>query len=451
MKYITKDKEFYLRLLQLTIPMTLASLIGFGGGLADTLMMGMLSEVHLSAVAQGNQLGFIFMLFSGGVSGAGSVMIAQYWGKGNVSAIHKILTIMYRLLIIGGILFTVIALVFSKQIMMIFATDPNVIREGAYFIRIVCFSFLISGISGGSIVALRCVGVVKIALYVSFISLLVKVLLNWILIFGNLGFPRMEIEGAAIATLLTRIIEFVMVISYLLVFDKKIMYKVRYLFKNKLDMVRDYINYGGPIFLNDFTWGIGAAILAIIIGRMGTEFTAANSIAMTLGNFTSLMAFTMAFAASTIIGNTVGSGNYEKAQVYGYTLTIISLIMGVLSSGLMIILKNPTLGLYNVSDLTMYYANQFIIIHSVNVFFQCMAMMTLVGLLRSGGDTKFVFMIDVLFMFLLAIPLSFLGGVFWGWSAALVFFTLRFDEILKVIFGLYRIKTGKYIKDVTRS
>ena len=450
MKY-TKKKEFYRQLVLLTMPISLTSLIAFGAGLADTLMMGALSEMHLSAVALANQPGFVFTLFISGLSGGASVMVAQYWGKGDVTSIHRILTTMYRALILGGLLFTLTALFFSVQLMGIFTADLRVIEEGARFLRIICFSFLAIGISGASLVILRSVGAVRIALYVSVISLSAKAFLNWVFIFGNLGALKMEIEGAAIASVVSRLIEFILVAAYILKIDKKIQFRLKYLFLPKVELLREYVRHGGPVFINEFVWGIGAAMLAVIIGRMGMEFTAANSITVTLGHFVTIVNFSIAGAASVIIGNTVGSGQYDKARAYGNMLTIISIGTGLVSFGLMQILKYPMLNLYNVSELTLRYSRQFIDIFSVIVIVQSIVCMIIVGMQRGGGDTRFAMVIDVIFMWTLSIPLGFLGGLRWGWAAPLVFFVLKGDEILKMAFCLYRIKSGKWIIDVTAS
>jgi putative MATE family efflux protein len=449
LKHITRDTQFYRRLWQLTVPISLTSLIGFGATLADTLMLGTLSEVHLSAAALGNQPGFVFMLFIIGMSGGASVLIAQYWGGGDVKSIQKIMALMYRMLIAGGIMFACATLLFSDRIMGIFTTDARVIREGSLFLRIIGFAFPMIGISIGSLAVLRSVGAVKIALFASVLSLSTKGLLNWLLIFGNLGAPRLEIEGAAIATVASRLVEFTIVCIYLLRVDVNVRFRLRYLFMSKLGMLKDYLRYGGPVFINEFIWGLGAAVLAVIIGRMGTEFTAANSITMTLAQFVTIVSFSMAFAASTIIGNTVGAGEYDKARVYGNTLTIISIATGLISFGLMQILKTPMLSLYNISETALIYSRLFIDVCSFLVIFQSAIMMMMIGVQRSGGDTKFVMVIDVIFMWTLSIPLGFLGGLQWGWSVPLVFFILRCDEFIKFFICLFRMKSGKWIKDVT--
>jgi putative MATE family efflux protein len=297
---------------------------------------------------------------------------------------------------------------------------------------------------------LRSVGDVKIALFTSVLTMSTKVLLNWILIFGNLGAQRLEIEGAAIATVVSRLVEVIIVVIYLLKVNTKIKFKLKTLLLPKLGMLKDYVRHGGPVFINEFIWGIGIAIVTVIVGRMGTEFTAANSIASLLNQFVTIVGVSMALAATTIIGNTVGAGEYDKARIYGTTLTIISFAVGFAAFGMVHALKIPMLSLYNISEQTLLYARQFIDINAIMAIFICTIMMMLIGVQRSGGDTKFVLIVDVIFLWTLAIPLGFLGGLQWGWAVPLVFFVLRCDEVLKFFCCLYRMKGGKWIKDVTR-
>ena len=317
--------------------------------------------------------------------------------------------------------------------------------------RISGLGFVIGGVSGASLVALRCVGVVKIAIIAAVVSLTVKISLNWILIFGNLGAPAMEIEGAATASVVSRIVEFTIVSVYVFKIDNKIKFRLRYFLISNAVLLRDCARHGGPVFINELLWGLGAATIAIIIGQMGTEFTAANSITVSLGHFVSIVGFSMGFAAAALIGNTVGAGEYDKARIYGSTITIISIIIGVVSCLLMLVLKYPVLSLYNVSEQTLAYAGYFINIHAVIVIFQCIVMAVLVGLQRGGGDTRFAMVVDVIFMWAISIPVSFVGGLKLGWAAPLVYFILRGDEILKTIVSLLRIRSGKWIKNITQT
>lgn len=451
MKYITKDKLFYQQLINIALPIALTMFINLGVSTADTVMLGTLSEIHLSAVALANQLGFIFTLLIIGIGGGASVMVSQYWGKREIKTIHNILAIMYRILLVSSVCFTMLAFFFNRQIMGIFTTDPQVIGEGARFLRIVGFSYLTVGLSYPTLVMLRSVGTVKIALVTYGISLTIKVFLNWIFIFGNLGAPRMEIEGAAMATVISRLIEVGIVCLFVFKLEKKIKFRLRHLFLRKLGLLRDFIKYAGPVVINEVTWGIGYAIVILIIGRMSTEFIAAYSISHLLSQLVTITNFGIAGASAVIIGNTVGAGEYEKAKIYGTTFVFISLVHGVISFGLMQVFKYPMLSLYNISDLAVQYSIQLINIYSVIIIFQCVSIMTLVGVLRGGGDTRYVMIVEAAFMWLFSVPFGFVTGLHLGLAVPIVYVIIRGDDILKAVISTFRIMSGRWITDVTKS
>lgn len=449
MQYITKDRKFYRQLLTIAVPVALQNLIIFGVSMADTVMLGMLSEVHLSAASLANQLGFIYALFTFGIAGGSNVMIAQYWGKGDTKSIHKVVTVMYRALLVGGAIFTLLAMVLNRQVMSIFTTDPIVIEEGAKFLRIIGLSYIVMGFSSTTVMTLRSVGEVKVALVVYISSLAANVLFNWMFIFGNLGAPRMEIEGAAIATCISRVVEFAIVLFFMLFKEKKIQYKFRYIFMRRLNIIREYIRNAGPVVVNELLWGTGSAMIAVIIGRMGTDFTAANSICGVLSQLVTITIFGAANAAAVIVGNTIGAGEYEKAKTYGNTLILISVCLGLFSCGVVHLLKWPMLSLYNVSDIVLLYASQIINVYSVIVVFQAVSAMSIVGVLRGGGDTRFALLMDLIFMWCISIPLGFLSGLGIGWAVPVVYIIIKSDEVFKVIFAFIRIIRGKWVNDVT--
>ncbi|MCL2057125.1 MAG: MATE family efflux transporter [Oscillospiraceae bacterium] len=451
MKYITSDRAFYRQLLTIAVPIGLTMLVSFGMSISDTVMLGSLSEVHLSAAALANQLGFIFMLFTFGVGGGSNVMIAQYWGKRDVDSIHRVMAIMYRALLIGGLIFTCVALLLSRQVMAVFTTDPRVIAEGARFLRIIAFSYFMMGISSTTLVMLRSVGAVRIALVVYISSLSMKIFLNWVLVFGNLGAPVLEIEGAAIATVAARLVELVIICVYMLKLEQKVRFKLKYLFLRKVGLMRDFAKNAGPVIINELVWGMGSATLAMIMGRISTEFVAANSILGAFSQLVTILNLGATNAAAAIIGNTIGAGEYAKARVYGTTFLCISLSLGVLSCVLMQLFKLPMLSLYNISDTALLYAGQIINVYSVLVIFQSATAMSLVGILRGGGDTRYALVLDVAFLWLVCIPLGFLTGLYLGWPVPLVFLVIRCDEFFKAIVAFFRIISGKWIHDVTRT
>ncbi|TPE20670.1 MATE family efflux transporter [Clostridium perfringens] len=447
---ITRDKRFYRLLFSIALPIAVQNLITFMVSMVDTLMVGALGEIQLSAVSIANNLFFVLTILMFGLAGGSNIMISQYWGKGNVKTIHKILAIMYRVcLLITGI-FIFIALFLPKYFMGIFTTDKAVIYFGASYLRIVCIGYLFYSITNCTIMMLRSVKTVSISIIVYTASLVVNSILNWILIFGNLGAPELGIRGAAIATVCARITEFSIVLVFMFIYERKIGLKIEHLLKLDKEILKDYVGLCTPVLCNELLWAIGASMISVIVGRMGTEVVAANSINGVAHQFVTVFIFGMSNATAVIIGNTIGEGKKEKAKEYAYSIGIFSVVMGCIS-GLMILLIKPfVVNFYNVSYSTKLIAMEIMTVTSGIIVFQSLASNFMMGVLRGGVDAKFVLINDLIFMWLVAIPGGFFVAFVLELPVALVFLVIKCDEILKSLTSVYRVISGKWINDVTK-
>lgn len=447
---ITRDKRFYRLLFSIALPIAVQNLITFMVSMVDTLMVGALGEIQLSAVSIANNLFFVLTILMFGLAGGSNIMISQYWGKGNVKTIHKILAIMYRVcLLITGI-FIFIALFLPKYFMGIFTTDKAVIDFGASYLRIVCIGYLFYSITNCTIMMLRSVKTVSISIIVYTASLVVNSILNWIFIFGNLGAPELGIRGAAIATVCARITEFSIVLVFMFIYERKIGLKIEHLLKLDKEILKDYVGLCTPVLCNELLWAIGASMISVIVGRMGTEVVAANSINGVAHQFVTVFIFGMSNATAVIIGNTIGEGKKEKAKEYSYSIGIFSVVMGCIS-GLMILLIKPfVVNFYNVSYSTKLIAMEIMTVTSGIIVFQSLASNFMMGVLRGGGDAKFVLINDLIFMWLVAIPGGFFVAFVLELPVALVFLVIKCDEILKSLTSVYRVISGKWINDVTK-
>lgn len=447
---ITRDKRFYRLLFSIALPIAVQNLITFMVSMVDTLMVGALGGIQLSAVSIANNLFFVLTILMFGLAGGSNIMISQYWGKGNVKTIHKILAIMYRVcLLITGI-FIFIALFLPKYFMGIFTTDKAVIDFGASYLRIVCIGYLFYSITNCTIMMLRSVKTVSISIIVYTASLVVNSILNWIFIFGNLGAPELGIRGAAIATVCARITEFSIVLVFMFIYERKIGLKIEHLLKLDKEILKDYVGLCTPVLCNELLWAIGASMISVIVGRMGTEVVAANSINGVAHQFVTVFIFGMSNATAVIIGNTIGEGKKEKAKEYAYSIGIFSVVMGCIS-GLMILLIKPfVVNFYNVSYSTKLIAMEIMTVTSGIIVFQSLASNFMMGVLRGGGDAKFVLINDLIFMWLVAIPGGFFVAFVLELPVALVFLVIKCDEILKSLTSVYRVISGKWVNDVTK-
>lgn len=446
----TSDRSFYKSILSISLPIATQNLITFAISVSDTMMLGRLGEVSLSASAIGNNVFFILAVVIFGVGSASSVMGAQYYGKKDIDSIHKVMSIMYRICIILAIIFTIISFTFSKQLISIFTNDKLVIVEGAKYLRIISLGYILYAITSCTITILRSVKTIKISLIVYSFGLVFNIFLNWLLIFGNLGAPKLGVSGAAIATMASRVAEILVILVFMAKFDNKIKFKLSYLKSIDKLIRKDFIKICTPIILNEMFWSIGASMICIIVARMGTTVVAANSINNIVNQFATLFMYGLASASSVIIGNTIGEGNKEKVKEYANTIALLSVFMGVFAALIIYLLRPIAINFYNVADITKDIAREIMVATAIVSLFRSLAANVLTGVLRGGGDNKFVFIVEMICLWGVAIPLGFVSAFVLKLPIVAVFLIIRSDEILKSIIGLIRLSTGKWINDITR-
>lgn len=447
---LTKDSSFYKSIFSISLPIATQNLITFAISMVDTIMLGRLGEISLSASAIGNNIFFILAVIIFGVGSASSVMGAQYFGKKDIKSIHKVMAIMYRICLLLAIFFTFISFFFSKQLIYIFTDDKLVIAEGAKYLKIISLGYILYAITSCTITILRSVKTIKISLVVYSVALVINIFLNWVLIFGNLGFPALGVSGAAIATVLSRCSEILVILIFMSKFESKIKFKFKHLKLLDKLMFKDFIKVSTPIILNEFFWSIGSSMICIIVARMGTNVVAANSINNVVNQFATLFIHGLSSASSVIIGNTVGEGNKKKVMEYANTICLLSVFMGILAGLTIYFLRPIAVNLYNISDDTKAIACEIMIATSIVSIFRALSANILMGILRGGGDNRFVFWLEMSFLWFIAIPLGFIAAFILKLPIVLVFLIIRIDEILKSFIGIFRVIRGKWIHDVTR-
>ena len=449
MKLFVKDREFYKALTAIAVPIALQNLITVSVSMMDTLMIGQLGEVQLSATSIANQLWFILMVLGFGVAGGANVLIAQYWGKGDTPIIRRVMSMTYKIGLVTSVLFVFIALLLPEQFMRIFTTEEAVIAYGVQYLKILGWSYPLYAMGNLTIIMLRSIGDVNISVVVYLTSLVVNTSLNYVLIFGKFGAPRLEVRGGAIATLIARCFEFGIATGYILLKEKRIKFSLRDLLPNNRDLYKKFASISMPVVGNELMWGVGTSIVAVVIGRMGTSFVAANSIYNVLNQFVSVAIFGVGNAALTIVGNTIGAGDYERAKQRSVTFMALSFLFGILSAGATLLLGPVVVGFYNLSAETIAIASGITKVGALIVFFQSFAVISMVGVLRAGGDARFVLVCESLFLWGVAVPLGFLTGLWLHWPAVVVFLFLKCDEILKSVVSFFRIISFKWLRDVT--
>ncbi len=445
-----RNKDFYKLLFSITLPIAAQNFITFTVSMADSLMLGRLGETAISAANLANQFFFILMIVTFGVTAAAMVFASQYWGKDDIYSLKRIITIMLRIAFVISTAAGIMALTMPEFVMSWYSNDAEVIREGAGYLRIVGWIYPVYSVTNAMVCIYRCAHVVKISIVVYLTSLIVNVFFNWIFIFGNLGSPAMGVNGAALATAIARMAEFIIMIIYLTFFEKKIHYTVADFFVPVKNYIRDFVKTGAPVIINEAIWSIGSSTLSMIIGHISTEFVSANSIANIIWQCVWVMISGMGNATAVIIGNAIGMGE-DKAYVnkMAQTVIVVSGIMGVIAAGIILLLRESVISLYEVEQSTKDLAMDLIVSYALILVLQSMSVQYVVGIFRGGGDTKFSMLIDTVFLWIFAIPLGAYVGLVLKWAPPLVYLVLRCDEVFKCFAGLIHMKKGKWIRDVT--
>jgi len=446
----TKDRSFYKRLFLLALPIALQNLVTFCVNLADTVMVGSLGDAAVSGMYMGNQIHTLLQVFSGGIEGAVLILAAQYWGKHDTLSIRKIAAIGIKLTLTVGLLLTLVCALFPTRIIGLFTKDAATIESGAAYLGIVCFSYLFFCLTQSLIAAMRSVEAPRIGLWVSLCSLAVNVGLNYVLIFGKLGFPALGIRGAAIATLIARILESVIISVYVLRFDKRLGFRFSDLPGTDKVLLRDFVKYGAPIIAGELVWAVNMLTSSAIMGRQTVQgAVTAMSIANTINSLAYVVMTGMSGAVGIITGKTVGAGLKEKMREYAKTVQLLFLILGVLTGLSVYLLKDPFISLYAVSDAAVAEASKYITVLSVTLIGSSYQFACLFGLVKSGGDISFVFKNDCIFVFLLVLPSAIIATILQA-PAWVVFACLKCDQIFKCFVAVVKINRFNWMKNLTR-
>ena len=447
---LTRDKAFYRSLLLLALPIALQNLVTFSVNLADSVMVGSLGDTAVAGMYMGNQIQTLLQVFSGGIEGAILILAAQYWGKRDAASIRRIVAIGVRFSVIVGAVLTVLCAVWPAQIIGLFTQDAGTISTGAAYLRIVCFSYLFFCITQSLIAAMRSVEVARIGLTVSLCSLVVNVTLNYVLIYGKLGFPAMGVEGAALATVIARIVETAVIAVYAFRKDKKLQLKLSDLRVLDKLLLRDFVKYGMPIIAGQLVWAVNMLANSAIMGRQPAAGTVtAVSIANTLNNLAYVVMNGMSGAVGIITGKTIGAGQESKMREYAKTVQILFLALGLLTGLCVYLLRDPFISLYAVSAAAVAESQAYINVLSVTLIGTCYQAACLFGLVKSGGDISFVFKNDFIFVFLVVLPSAVIATALHA-PAWVVFACLKCDQILKCFVAVVKINRFNWMKNLTR-
>ncbi len=447
-KLYVKDKSFYKRVASIAIPIALQGLITNGVNVMDTIMVGMLGETQLSAVSLANQFITIFHIFCMGIGMGASVLVARYYGMKDTPSLKTTVSIMLRLCLAMAMLFCVATLFLPEQIMKIYTVEDAIIKSGVRYLEYSVVTYFLLGLSLTCTIVLRNVGQVRLPLYTSIAAFFINVGANYMFIFGKCGMPKMEVAGAAIGTLIARIFEFAMICGYLLFKDKEIAFRIKDLFKPVGNLWREYIRISIPVLISDGILALGNNSVAMVIGRLGESFVAANAVTAVTQQLSSVMIQGFSQAGAIVTGYTLGEGNKKKAHKQGYAFLGIGIVFGLLAAGIIMLISNPMIQAYNLSAQTKDIAEELMVSISIIVVFQATNSIMTKGVLRGGGDTKVLMIADNVFLWVASIPLGVLAGLVLHMPAFWIYFFLKIDQVLKAVWCVIRLSSGKWIKKI---
>lgn len=454
-KLIVSDRIFYRKVLFLATPIAMQSLITIGVNMLDNLMVGSLGEVKLSAVSLANQFISIYHILCMGIGMGASVLVSRYWGmKGEnpedaMLALKKTISIMIRLAVGLAFVFATATFFFPEHIMYLFTSESAVIPMGVHYFKYSVVTYFFLGLSLTCTIVLRSVGQVKIPLLVSMGAFVINLGANYALIYGKMGLPRLEVAGAALGTLIARIFEAGVICGYLFFKDQQIGFRLKHLCMRTKDLLGEYIRISIPVLISDGILALGNAVVAMVIGRLGVAFVAANSITSVTQQMSTVMIQGVCQAGAIITGQTLGEGKKEKAMQQGYGFLGLGIGLGALSALFVISVSGLIILSYRVSDETMNIAYQLMNAISLILVFQSTNSIMTKGVLRGGGDTKMLMFADNIFLWVLSIPLGMLAGFVFHLPAFAIYICLKFDQIAKAFWCVFRLQSGKWIKRIS--
>ena len=449
---MVRDKNFYKTILRLSLPAAFQSLLSLLVLMADNIMVSRYHASALAAVSQANSVGTFISAALTGLGSGGVVLIAQYWGKRDRESVKRVFAVVTTVCVSVGMVSLFILQCFPRAVLsLVLDKNEAALTEIALnYLRIVSFSYLPYALTCALIASLRGVEIVRVTLYATALSLLSNVALNYLLIFGSLGFPEMGVRGAALATVIARVIELAVVWFYCFRRQRAVDIKPRDLFIYQKWAFRDYLKFGAPVGLTDAQWALVGMLKMSIIGHLGETMMSAVNISDTMMNLGTMFTFALAGGACVVVGKAVGEGDMKKVREYSKTIQIMFALCGVVMAGVVILLRRPFISLYAATEAVSSLAMVTILLGGVTLLGTTYHASCFVGINRGAGDNKFVMAVDMICGWLVVLPLTYLAAFVFGAPLPVVYLCTRIDQCYKWIIAFFRLRGNKWIKRVTR-
>lgn len=443
-------KDFFKIVFGLAFPIALQNLINTAVTTADVVMLGKVGETALSSGSLAGQVQFVMSLMIFGMTSGASVLTAQYWGKKEIQTIEKVFSMTLCLALSAGVLFFIASEFFPEQIMHIFSSETDVIEGGASYLRIVAFSYPMSAFCTGYLYLMRSIERAKIGTAVFACSLAANVLMNAVFIFGLLGMPALGVRGAALATLLSRCLEFALVVFYMWKINRQVRIRRTYFFRWDGLLLRDFLVLSIPVVLNETLWGAGMSANAAILGQLGSPAAAANSVVRVIRELVMVMSVGLSAATSVLVGKAIGEKRLTMAETYARRMVILSIGVTCCASLAMFSLRHVIAGALTLGPEAKDYLLFMLVVLAVYSLCQSVSCPVIVGVLRAGGDTRFGLILEGCALWVGSILMGWIGAFVLHLPVKGVFVLLMLDEFIKLPFAAWRYRSKVWLRDVTR-
>ncbi len=450
--FFTKDKAFYKALFSMLAIVALQNLVAYSVNMTDNIMLGSYSQNALSGASTVNQIFFVVQQFALSLGNSLVALSSQYWGQKRIEPIRTITAITLKVGAAIGIIFIAICLIIPDGILRIFTTDNAIIAEGKDYLYIVVWTFLLFLLTNIFMAALRAVGTVKISFYISVVSLIVNIIINYILIFGKLGFEAMGVRGAAIGTLVSRIIELVIIIIYIAKCDQKLHLFSKGWLKHDSQLFNDFVKIAIPTVGASVLWSISVPLQTAILGHLSADAIAANSVSTTFYQYLKVVVQAMSATSAVMIGQSIGKGNIERVKSDGRTLSVVCVALGVVLGALLFVLRTPLLSLYtdSFSAEALQLADGLMIVMACVMVGMSYQMPVCFGIIQGGGDAKWNMAVNLISTWCIVVPLSFMAAFWWKLPVVWVVLCIQSDQFFKGIPAFIHFRKYTWIKKLTR-
>ena len=445
----TEAKEFYKNLRDVVTPMAIQNLISAAVNSADVIMLGYIGQTAIAASALAGNVAFILFMISTGLS-SGLVMLgAQYWGKKDTESIKTLLGIGLRICVTVETIVALVAAFYPRILMLIFTKDPALIAEGCRYLRAVSVSYVCLAFAQMFQSAFKSIERVKIVTITSTTCLFLNIGLNAVFIFGLFGVPKMGILGVGIATSIARFIEMVICFVYAHV-QKDVKFSVTCIFRRNKLLTKDFFKYSLPAVGNELVWGAAFSMYSVIMGHLGEDIVAANSVVNTVRQLGTVLCFGMAYGGAIVLGKYMGAGDMEKAERNASRLARVTILSGVLGAVLIVCLYPVLPYIAKLNETAAHYRNVILFINTYSIIGASINTVLICGIFRAGGDSKFGFVADSINMWCVSVPLGLLAAFVFKLPPLWVYFILYLDEFEKMPFVIHHYFKKGWLRNITR-